>query len=146
MPVIVTVLPVAGAVYDAVQTRLLPDVLHDTAPNVPPAPPSPNEMVPVGVLVEVVVSDTVAVAVVAPPVLIEDGLSDTVVEVESNCAIVADAVPDGALVPTEFMAETLYVYVVPAARPVSEYEVDVEPVLEDTVDQVVPLSVDLSIL
>jgi hypothetical protein len=52
---------------------------------------------------------------------------------------------DGELVPTELIADTLYVYVILCASPVSEYVVDVEPVLGTIVDQLEPPSVDLSI-
>ena len=38
----------------------------------------------------------------------------------ATASVVADAVVEGGLVPTELMAETLYVYVVVCASPVSE--------------------------
>jgi hypothetical protein len=60
--------------------------------------------------------------------------------------VVADAVLDGELVPTEFIADTLYVYVVLAVSPVLEYAVLVVAVFAIMVDHVVPLSADLSIL
>ena len=44
--------------------------------------------------------------------------------------VVAVAVFDGTPVPTEFIAETRYVYVVFADNPVSEYVVPVEGVIE----------------
>ena len=60
--------------------------------------------------------------------------------------VVADDVFDGALEPTLLIAETLYVYAVLDASPVSEYVVPVEDVVGTVVDQVVPLSVERSIL
>jgi hypothetical protein len=60
--------------------------------------------------------------------------------------VVADAVLDGGLVPTELIADTLYVYVVLDCNPVSEYVVDVDPVFGKIIDHVEPESVDLSIL
>ena len=60
--------------------------------------------------------------------------------------VVADIVFDGALEPTEFIADTRYVYAVLGARPESEYVVEIAPVLDTTVDHVVPLSAERSIL
>ena len=59
--------------------------------------------------------------------------------------VVADAVFDGELVPTKLIADTLYVYAVLAASPVSEYVVDVLALFTTMVVNVTP-SVDLSIL
>ena len=59
--------------------------------------------------------------------------------------VVADAIFDGNPVPIEFVADTLYEYVVDFKRPVSENVVPVLPVLE-IVFHVLPPSVDLSIL
>ena len=60
--------------------------------------------------------------------------------------VVADAVFDGGLVPSGLIADTRYVYVVFAPRPVSLYVVAVLRVFGTIVDQVLPPSVDLSIL
>ena len=60
--------------------------------------------------------------------------------------VVSEAVFDGALVPILLIADTRYVYVVFALRPASEYVEFVFPVSGTMMDQVVPLSVDLSIL
>src|SRR5574337_277268 len=66
---------------------------------------------------------------------------------ECTCiVVVAVAVFDGKLVPTTLIADTRYVYIVFGVRPVSEYVVAVEPVSDDIIFQVVPLSGDLSIL
>ena len=59
--------------------------------------------------------------------------------------VVADEVFDAGLVPMEFIADTLYVYVVLAVRLVSENEVAVFAVFETKTENVPPL-VDLSIL
>ena len=63
---------------------MLPDGLHDEEPKLPPAlgVPSSNVTVPVG-FVLVVVSVTVAVTVVCPPVLTLVGPSETAVVVVS---------------------------------------------------------------
>ena len=67
--------------------------------------------------------------------------------IERNCVIVvADAVFDGELVPTEFIADTLYVYVVFGTSPVSENVVAAEPVFGTIVLQLEPPVVDCSIL
>ena len=60
--------------------------------------------------------------------------------------VVADAVLEVDPVPTELIADTLYVYAVLAASPVLEYVVDVDAVFATVVDQVVPLLVERSIL
>src|SRR5574337_1696832 len=67
------------------------------------------------------------------------------VNVEVVGFVVADEVFDGELLPTELIADTLYVYVVLAARLVSENEVPVLAVFEAKTENVPPL-VDLSIL
>jgi hypothetical protein len=60
--------------------------------------------------------------------------------------VVANAESDGRPVPTAFIADTRYVYVVLGASPVSEYSVAVVPVLDATVPHVDPPSPDLSML
>ena len=60
--------------------------------------------------------------------------------------VVAEDVFDGELVHIALIAETRYVYAVLEDSAESEYVVDVEAVFDRTIDQVVPLSVDLSIL
>src|SRR5438445_6546129 len=65
-------------------------------------------------------------------------LSNTMDDGPVPLCVVADAVLDGELVPTELIADTLYVYAVLAASPVLEYVVLVLPVLGTIVDQVVP--------
>jgi len=64
----------------------------------------------------------------------------------ATARVVAEPVPEGGLVPTELMAETLYVYVVPAASPVSEYVVEVPPEFDTIVVQMEPPLADLSIM
>jgi hypothetical protein len=65
---------------------------------------------------------------------------------DETVPVVADETLDGELVPAEFIADTLYVYVVLGESPVSLYLVDAEPVLDTLVLHVEPPSVDLSIL
>ena len=64
----------------------------------------------------------------------------------ATARVVADAVFEEGLVPMELTAETLYAYVAPCVSPVSEYAVEALPEFGTIVDQVVPPSVDLSIL
>ena len=78
------------------------------------------------------------------PVIAEPPLSTGVIHDRLICD--DEDVAYCELVPTELIEDTLYEYVVLDCNPVSEYVVELLPVLDCIVDQVVPVSVDLSIL
>jgi hypothetical protein len=90
-------------------TVQLPD---DERTQLPPTVPTlesdeVNVIVPDGVLVEVVVSETVTVQVEVPPILIEAGLQTTLVEVASCTTVIVPDVPELPLWPGEGLVSPL---------------------------------------